>query len=311
MPVFRYSLMVIRDNEMGHVAFSNDSTKALIEQIDYVTSIYKNIGEFFDYLRVNNCLTFNPYGAKITYRAKGEVRTKDLIFDNNLIHQAAKEMVRKKMRDERNAKVSINEDIKNLISRIKSYALNPDIFKKMNSSKLFPYQAKKILEEYINLSKDNYRNITLQADLDEVNQRLEYNLSDYMNLRGVCLWEQKYLLSEQNKKELETEEVDNQINISEYYEKYIQSAKTPDELEYERDMYNAAEELEKYAYESRIKSEVEISNEQIKEIFETGGLTALFEEYGIELYDMLSYEEMIVVGIDPQIVKTYNSDRKR
>lgn len=244
MFVSRYYLILEKNGEMKYVRFKSDaglSIKATLEQIDYVTSQYKNQEEFLMYLKKNKILTEAPDKVYIGYNHSKQLMKKDVIYDSPIITFASLSSLRHKRQNVKNALIDKNQNIINFIKRIKAYAIVQKSFDSIKKSKLFPFHVREALEEYLKISSKNYKSPTELFDLKEIDDTITYRiLKDYSEFRNLVLWEQKYLKKLESQKEKAPEEY-TQMNLVDYFE---MKATNP-EVILEPETYDESEVVEK------------------------------------------------------------------
>ena len=293
MFVCRYSLILEKDKEMKYVPFKNSdgmTDKATLEQIDYVTSQFKNQEEFLMHLRNSGILTEAPDKVYIGYKQDKEIKKKDIIYDSSIIRFASLSSLRHKKQGVRNALIDQNQDIINLIKRVKSYAISEKSFKSIKSSKLFPFHVREALEEYIEMCNKNYKSPTEQFDLKEINDTITYRiLKDYSEFRKLILWERKYLKKLEEQKEAQPDEYV-QMNLVDYFEKKSTNPESVEKFE----EYAESELGEKINYQVSLDTDLGtedmIENSRLKECYleYDGDIERVLEVLGQDFLDSVS-----------------------
>lgn len=292
MFVCRYSLILEKDKEMKYVPFKNSdglTDKATLEQIDYVTSQFKNQEEFLMYLRNSGVLTEAPDKVYIIYNQNKQVMKKDLIYDSSMIHFASMSSLRHKKNNEKEM-IDQNQDIMNFIKRVKAYAINPESYKSIKNSKLFPYHVRQALEKYLEICSKNYKSPTEQFDLKEINEDITYRiLKDYSEFRNLFLWERRYLNKLEKQKEKEPDEY-TQINMVDYFEEKIMNPESVEEIE----VYDESEAIEKTiserSFEPNMGPEDMIENSTLREFYikYDGDIERIVEVLGEDFLESVS-----------------------
>lgn len=308
MFVKRYSLILEKNGEMKYVPFKNSeglTDKATLEQIDYVTSQFKNQEEFLIHLRNIGVLVEAFDKVYIAYNQNRQLMKKDIIYDCPIITFASLSSLRHKKQDDKVSLIDKNPDIMNLIKRIKAYAICPKSYKSMKNSKLFPYYVMEALEDYLNISSKNYKSSTEQFDLKEINDTITYCiLKDYGELRKIILWERKYLKKLEDQKEKTPDEY-TQMNLVDYFEMKVinpTNIKAKVEIEDEIEVYDESEAIEKNiserSFEPNKGPEDMIENSTLKEFYVKydGDIELIREILGDDFFDSVSEEDQYRCG---------------
>ena len=292
MFVCRYSLILEKDKEMKYVPFKDSeglTDKATLEQIDYVTSGFKNQEEFLMHLRDNGVLTQAPDKVYIIYKQGGEIKKKDVIYDSPMIHFASLSSLRHKKNNEKE-QIDQNQDIMNLIKRIKAYAISEKSFKSIKNSKLFPFHVRKVLEEYLEICNKNYKSPTEQFDLKEINNTITYRvLKKYSDFRSLILWERKYLSKLEEQKESQPDEYI-QMNLVDYFEKKATNSEVEEEVEEYDESEGIERTISERSFESNMGPEDMIENDTLKKFYikYDGDIELIIEVLGEEFLESVS-----------------------
>lgn len=296
MFVARYSLVLEKNKQLKYIPFKDSkglSDKATLEQIDSVTSQFENEEKFLMFLRNSNLLEEAPDKVYIIYKANGETKKLDIIYNSLMIKSAALSVVKQKSQNAAEIMIEKTLDINKFINKIKSYALNPESYRYIKSSKLFPYFIEKQIDAYLNVNKENYNTPTMQAEIKAASESIEYYaLKDYKTFRTLFLWEQRYLKRLNDNKVSKTEEY-TQMKLVDYYENNIDK-KDDVRSEYEKDLEIAYEELSKDVKRSYNENEIEISDDIIREVVNDlmSTITPGTPEWSDTIIDLIGIEKL-------------------
>ncbi len=303
----RYSLIVTKGPQIVEIPFSENGktgTKAFLEQIDYVTANYKDLGSFLTMLKNNKVIEFNPDSCAIKYKAMGEIKKLDLIFDDKLVAFAAMDVLKKKKQNESKASIDLNDEMLKLINRVKAYAINPESFKSIKNSHTFPWHVRQLLEEYLKYNDVSYESSSKQADINELNNTLAYRISEYKNFRDIVVWEKKYKAKlEKNNQPIIEDYV--QMKLIDYFEHKDEIQKTPEQIEYEKDLEASADVLQERANEEAHKNinrlndkYTELSDKEVETTFNAYGIKGVEYAYSEEKIASLPDEDLYAMGFD-------------
>lgn len=301
MFVKRYSLILEKDGKMKYVPFKNSEgliDKATLEQIDYVTSQFKNQEEFLIHLRNNGVLTEVPDKIYITYNQDQQVMKKDVIYDSSIIHYASLSSLRHKRQNDKKAIIDKNQDILNLIKRVKAYAINPKSFKSIKSSKLFPFYVKEALEEYLEICSKNYKSPSEQFDLKQIDDTITYRiLKDYREFRDLVLWERRYLSRLERQQEKAPEEFV-QLNLVDYFEMKATNLAVVEEVEVHDEREAVEKTISERSFEPDKGPEEMIENSSLKECYIKcdGDIELIVQILGEDFLEEVSEEDQYRCG---------------
>ena len=315
------------------------TNKFKIEELDALTSGYKSQESFIEELA--------KYGDKyiknsrfksivITHKRKGKVFNDDIIYNDLMIHNASKELIRKKNGSSSKDIILIDnsEVLLEFIDYIKQLALN-DFAKKFifdpyhfsgnskdimtanylisddildNNGKIIKRGIRSLLSEYVFanciykqcLEMDEEINDSLE-DIERISTQINYHIrSDYRVLRNLVVWESKFLQVLNDLKENSNNQKEKSSII-----KLIEKIKIQKEyrnglisLDSLEDFYRNNDEIdEECLYSSNISSTIE--NEELANMYKTGGIEEVMNFYDLdEIYgSQKNYQDAVKLGI--------------
>lgn len=316
--VERYSLIVKKGNDSYYIPLKTPKgeikEKVCIEQIDYVTSGYKNLEDFLLALKRQNVLTMIPDKVFIQYKDSGEIKTTDLIFDNNLIRSCSIDNLNQKIKgiNGKDRVLTRTSELNEYIQIIKSYMVGQTSYKSIMRSKIFPYHIKNYIKQYIELDKKITFTHTEQEEKKEIMKSIEYNLLKYEYLRKVIIWEKKYL-NDLEKVKQKNPSLAFQMKLADYLENNnVEDEKWHDE--YNKDIKEAQAYLEGLSHSSKEKfdsihngiyledemlKEIILENFTVEQINKDPNITdKIIGLLGIDKVKSLSDEELYSLGFD-------------
>ena len=224
-----YSIIIERENEKDQRALKIKTkdglkTKLELEEIDSLTSTFRDEDAFLTDIAKNGALPYIPEKCFIGYYNNGELKKINIIYNSPIIHKIATDVIHKINKGFKKEQIFLepNNDIKDLIRKIKDLAVNDGSeLRFMYTSKIFSKYEYDILVIYrqlkINFNTDlqnciiNEENLKL---LEELSKKIDKMILKYNLYRKIYLWNRKY----KNKQEKnETKESDyNQMELSDF-----------------------------------------------------------------------------------------------
>lgn len=315
-----YSLVVVDDRGEKHlirfkeIHTGNVSEKALLAQIDAVTSNCADMAEFMSLLNKQVHFTYTPVKCFIEYEVSSkndqgiterQKKKKDLIFNNQLILRASYNLLRRKAHGEKN----IDDKLPAVTATLKE--LKVRAMQKDNEEYVLahvPYAIKERLDEYLKAVRSD--SLEYYRELQSIDASLRGRLCTYSNFRDTQLVLREVDRREAKEKTRESiiAEMAKQITILDFIEQA--KIKESDMSEYNKDLEENEEELREIQEEKerRIKAldstpENEynfIEDPYVKELYiETSGdIDAIKEALGEEKLVSLSENDKIILGIN-------------
>ncbi len=214
----RYSIIIERENKQDQLALklkhnSVLQTKFDLEVIDRYLTQFRDQDEFLTKMAKLDALPYIPKKCYIGYYSNGELKEKNIIYNNPTINNAAKDILDKKTMGYPLI-LTPTPEIKDLIREIKELAVKDDsAFKSMFFSDLFPKHVYDLLKEYRNLKKVSLTSENLKK-LEDLAGQIDYNIRKYKLFRPIYLWNKKYKIKQKEKSANKSE--NNQMNLSDF-----------------------------------------------------------------------------------------------
>ena len=289
----RYSIFIERENEKDRVAVKLKHNGALenkfnLEVIDRYLTQFKDQDAFLTYMAKIDALPYIPKKCFIGYCFNGEIKEKNISYDNTTIKHAAEDIINKRKLGVKSKQLILTptSEVKDFIQQIKTLAVNNDTaFKSMFFSGFFPKHVYDLLNEYRKLKKANLTSESLKQ-IEEVAEKIDYNIRNYKFYRAIYLWYKKY----QKKQEIKAKEKDNynQLELSQFME--IPNSYNPKK--------NVIEDYEVKNDNIDLNNN-DISIEDIYDIYNNEGIEGVMTYFDIDdLKRILNDEEMKGMGLN-------------
>ena len=306
--------------------------KFKLEELDALTTQYKDEKDFVDALsKYGNKYIENPkYQNIIMVRTKGEhIYENDIIYNDLLLHQVAKEVINKKQNKTSGEKITIDNSDKvigfiNYIKRLatdensKDFLLQPLIYNADDKNLIelnrlidddivkdgivIKKGLKSLLSSYVYAVKTYNECIRIQesplealSEVDRYSKQInEYIRSDYRVFRNLIAWENRYY------KTLEFLEKDSPLKISAPYVKLIQEVKMQRQFrngKLDQDILNVFYNEWEEEYDN--EPPMTIQNETMLDLYNEGGVEEVMNHYSIgDIYESKeNYETAVKLGI--------------
>jgi len=312
-----YSIAIEFDNgkEILEVMQNGEPhVKLAIEKIDYMTSEFKDQGEFLTYLNKKCGLNSMPKKIYLEYQNNGEIKTADLIFDSVLIRQASDSIINqkriKKMKKD-NGTYNPNEyqygikiedvgQIKASIKRIVGCIRVRDcFFDIIRPASVFPGFYKKQIKREAQVLLSNFRTPNQEYEMTKLMSDMERDLTYYTNYRRAFLWAIGYVAknrkNDEEYEQITLEDVGMEIGqqVPDKIEQIENDLLINQEVE-EYDEYDESEAIEKTisqrSFEPNMGPEDMIENSTLKEYYikYDGDLELILEILGEDFLDSVS-----------------------
>lgn len=295
------------------------SAKFKIEDLDFLTSIYKNEDQFYQKLsQYGDTYIKNNYTKNIiiTYVSKEKIKKQEVIYDDLLIYKIANEYRIKKTHKASKEKIKLDNSkhLKHFINYIENLALNEDSRKYL----IGPYPhfndrydlelslylkddiksegyvihkgLRSLLKDYVfynNIYKEclkiNEDTVEAENQLEEVKKKINNEIrSNYKDIRNLIVWENKYLeVLKKEFKETEDNILKNKINrlINEVQLQKKYRNGEVSEESLEIFYEEIPEELEKNIKETQ---KLDIVDEDMLNSYNEGGIEQLMNDIDID-----------------------------
>lgn len=329
----RYNLVLEGENQRKQYikfkAGEEITDKAMLEQIDWVTSRHDSLESFLMSLRKEVSFQFAPEKAYITYQYNGEEKKLDLVFNNPEITRVSLQVLKKKKKKEKLKKENKNQELAELytnidmydpivattISELKTYATMQSTSSRLLST--LPFRTKNLMEDYIKTVK--LESTAKRYELNEIDRYLRMEVSDYKTCRDIQISIQKIrqFIQEEKQEEVPSEYV--QMHILDYLQNdFYEDEKLTEEekrvIEEEESKYaKEKEELEKfkdeiYAMEGNIEETAQfIEDISAMEAYleAAGDPSAIINLLGTDKAESLSDNDKYAMGISDDLVEAH------
>ena len=287
----RYSIIIERENKQDRISLKLKHNGALedkfnLEVIDRYLTQFKDQDAFLTYMAKIDALPYIPKKCFIGYCFNGEIKEKNIIYDNATIKHAAEDIINKRKLGVKSKQLILTptSEVKDFIQQIKTLAVNNDTaFKSMFFSGFFPKHVYDLLNEYRKLKKANLTSESLKQ-IEEVAEKIDYNIRNYKFYRAIYLWYKKY----QKKQEIKANEKKdyNQLELSQFMDISSKLINSPKQYVIED------QEVENDNIDSKI------TIEDVLEIYQQDGIEGVMNYYDIDdLKRILNDEEMKKMGL--------------